>query len=57
MANSQFIPARDTEFLAWAQKKGVSWVTLEAVPENRIGVPFWKKKGFRTVMIHMRRRL
>ena len=45
------------EYLAWARKKGVPWVTLEAVPENRIGVPFWEKKGFRTVMIHMRRRL
>ena len=45
------------ECLAWARKKGVSWVTLEAVPENRIGVPFWKKNGFRTIMISMRRTL
>ena len=45
------------ECLAWARKKGVSWVTLEAVPENRIGVPFWEKKGFRTVMISMRKML
>ena len=45
------------EWLAWARTKGVPYVTLEAVPENRIGVPFWKNNGFRTIMISMRRRL
>ncbi len=44
------------EYLAWARRKGVPYVTLEAAPENRIGVPFWKKKGFRTVLISMTRR-
>ncbi|MBM4249878.1 MAG: GNAT family N-acetyltransferase [Euryarchaeota archaeon] len=45
------------EYLAWVRKKGLSHVTLEAAPENRIGVPFWEKKGFRTILISMRRRL
>ena len=45
------------EFLAWARAKGVPYVTLEAAPENRIGVPFWEKKGFRTIQISMKKML
>jgi len=45
------------QYLAWARKKGVPYVTLEAAPENRIGVPFWKKKGFRTIQISMKKML
>ena len=41
----------------WAREKDVKYTTLYVIPENDIGKNFWKKHGFKTIMMNQRKML
>ena len=43
------------EFITWAKEKGMKYITLNVVPENESGKQFWKKHGFKTVLLGQRK--
>jgi ribosomal protein S18 acetylase RimI-like enzyme len=45
------------EFASWAKEKGMKYVVLSVVPENKIGKIFWEKLGFQTIMLNQRKML
>ncbi|MEW6069152.1 MAG: hypothetical protein AB1485_00895 [Candidatus Thermoplasmatota archaeon] len=40
------------EFTAWAKKKKMKYITLYVMPENKIGVKFWREHGFKTMLLN-----
>jgi ribosomal protein S18 acetylase RimI-like enzyme len=44
-------------FVEWAKKKGMKYIVLDVVPENNIGLNFWKKHGFQTMVLNQRKML
>jgi len=45
------------EFASWAKEKGMKYIVLSVVPENKIGKDFWEKHGFQTIMLNQRKML
>ncbi len=43
------------EFVAWAKEKGMKYITLCVLPKNELGVKFWRKHGFKTILFHQRK--
>jgi ribosomal protein S18 acetylase RimI-like enzyme len=43
------------EVIAWPKKKKMKYITLYVLPENKIGLKFWKKHGFETVLLSQRK--
>jgi len=44
-------------FSSWAKEKGMKFISLAVVFENEIGIGFWKKQGFETMLLLQRKML
>lgn len=44
-------------FVKWAKEKGMKYIILNVVPENKIGLNFWQKHGFQTMVFNQRKML
>ena len=44
-------------FSDWARKKRMKYLTLDVLPENKIGINFYQKNGFKTILLNQRKML
>jgi ribosomal protein S18 acetylase RimI-like enzyme len=44
-------------FSSWAKEKGMKFISLAVVYKNEIGIEFWKKQGFETMLLLQRKML
>lgn len=44
-------------FADWAREKGMKYVTLNVLPENKVGLKFYKKLEFETILVNQRKML
>ena len=41
------------ELLEWFKSKGIKWIRVDAYTNNKVGISFWKKMGFKDYVIEM----
>jgi ribosomal protein S18 acetylase RimI-like enzyme len=41
------------EILAWFKSEGIDYIEISVASENKIGLSFWKKHGFKNYLHHM----
>ncbi len=42
-------------FNVWAKDRGMKYIELNVAVENQLGINFWEKQGFKTIILHQRK--